>query len=98
VRRILPFTSTPLFRSCIAQYVFLRINPALFNLANLGTNGNHGIDEAIQFSQAFGFGRLDHQGTCYREAHGWRMEAIVHQTLGDRSEEHTSELQSRENR
>src|SRR5690606_42001462 len=69
--------------------------------------------EPVQLAQIFRLRRLNHQGTRYGERDRRGMEAIIHQTLGDilhfhtgrfelpaiddRSEEHTSELQSREN-
>ncbi|MNH90807.1 hypothetical protein D3C73_433520 [compost metagenome] len=55
---------------------------AVLHPGNLGADGGHGLDEAIQLALGFRFGRLDHQGTRYREAHGRRVEAVVHQALG----------------
>ena len=54
----------------------------LLHLGNLGADGRHRLDEAIQFALGFRLGRLDHQGARYREAHGRRVEAVVHQPLG----------------
>ncbi|MNT48304.1 hypothetical protein D3C72_1850770 [compost metagenome] len=55
---------------------------AVLHPGNLGANRRHGFHEAIQLALGFGFGRLDHQGTRHREAHGRRVEAVVHQALG----------------
>jgi hypothetical protein len=48
-------------------------------------DGDHGVDEAIEFELAFGFGGLDHERAVddHGEAHGIRVEAVVDEALGD---------------
>ena len=46
---------------------------------------DHGVDEAVDFELAFGFGGLDHERAVddHGEAHGVRVEAVVDEALGD---------------
>jgi hypothetical protein len=44
---------------------------------------DHGVAETIQLSQALAFGGLDHQGTGDGERHGWGVQTIVSEPLGD---------------
>ena len=41
------------------------------------------VDEAVELGLRFAFGRLDHQRPGDREAHRRRVEAVVHEPLGD---------------
>ena len=43
----------------------------------------HGGDKAVELGAAFALGGLDHQRACHGEAHGGRVEAVVHQAFGD---------------
>ncbi|MNT94950.1 hypothetical protein D3C72_2367300 [compost metagenome] len=49
--------------------------------ANLFTDADHCITEAIQFLFGFTFCRLDHQCSSYREGHRRRVEAKIYQPL-----------------
>jgi hypothetical protein len=44
---------------------------------------DHRGDEAVEFGLRFRFGRLDHDRAGHREADRRRVEAVVHQALGD---------------
>ena len=44
----------------MAQRIVVMIHPALLDGADLGTNGNHRVAEAVEFSFRFRFRRLDH--------------------------------------
>ena len=46
------------------------------HLANLFTNGNHGVDETIQLGQRFALGRLDHQRAGHRKAQRRRWKSM----------------------
>ena len=53
------------------------------HLRDLRANAEHRLAEAVQLRLVFAFRRLDHQRAGDREADGRRMEAVVHQALGD---------------
>ncbi len=55
---------------------------AALDLDDLGVDGDHRLDEAVDLGLRFRLGRLDHQGARHREAHGRGVEAEVHQALG----------------
>ena len=54
------------------------ITLATFDLRNLLANRNHGIHKAVKLSEAFRFGRFNHQGAGHRKAHGRGMKTIIH--------------------
>jgi len=68
---------------CIFEYVFYSICSSVFDFSDFFTNGKHGITEFIQLCFGFGFGRLNHQGTCHWEGNSRCVETIIHQALGD---------------
>ena len=67
----------------VVQWIVLGAPLALFDPRDLVADGQHGVDETIQFGFGLAFGRLDHQGAGHREGHGRRMETEIHQPLGD---------------
>ena len=67
----------------VLQDVVLAVALAALDLGDFLADRDHGVDEAVQLGLAFRFGRLDHQRAGHREAHGGRVEAVVHQALGD---------------
>ena len=67
----------------VFQRVVFRWEFAAFDLGDFGTDGGEGGDEAVEFGEGFGLGRFDHQGARDGEAHGWRVEAEVHEAFGD---------------
>ncbi len=67
----------------VLQDVVVTVAFAAFDLRDLFADGDHRVDETVQFGHAFGFGRLDHQRAGHRKAHRGRMEAVIHQALGD---------------
>ena len=67
----------------IFQHVVLPVALTAFDLRDLLAYGNHRVNEAIKFGEAFGFGRLDHERACHREAHRGRVKTVVHQALCD---------------
>ena len=68
---------------CIFQRIVVSCPDAVFNLADFFTDADQCSNEAIQFSLRFRFGRLDHDRAGHRERDRWRVETIVHKTLGD---------------
>ena len=69
-------------RRTLERVVFRRPVTVL-HLGDFRANTQHRADEPVQLSLGFALGRLDHQGARHRERHGWRMEAVIHQALGD---------------
>ncbi|ENO93134.1 putative metal-dependent RNase [Thauera sp. 28] len=67
----------------VPQRVVLGRPDAGLDLADLVADRDHRGCEALEFIEAFGLGRLDHDRTRHREGHGRRVEAVVHQALGD---------------
>ncbi len=65
------------------QRIVLRRPFPFFHPGNLGADGDHGVDEAVELGQRLAFGRLDHQRARHREAHGRCVKTVVHQALGD---------------
>ncbi len=49
---------------------------------HFAVNTNHGLDEAVELSLAFGLSGLYHESIVHREAHGGGVEAVVHEALG----------------
>jgi hypothetical protein len=55
----------------------------ILDRADLGADRDQRIAEAIQLGLGLALGRLDHQRAGHREAHRRRVEAEVHEALGD---------------
>jgi hypothetical protein len=53
------------------------------DLLDLGADGDHRVDEAVELALVLALGRLDHQRAGDREAHRRGVEAEVDQPLGD---------------
>src|SRR5210317_83035 len=68
---------------CIPKNGIVGRTLAIFDRSDFLANGDHGITEAIEFSQWFAFCRLNHQSACDWPTHCWRMEPVVNQSLGD---------------
>ena len=67
----------------VFQHVVFRIGSAIFYFLNFLTDRDHSVAETVQLFFGFRFGWLNHKSARYRERNGWRMESIVHQTLGN---------------
>ena len=67
----------------VHQRIVFRRPFAVFDAADFFADGEHGVAEAVEFGQGFAFGRLYHQCAGDGEAHGRRVEAVVHQAFGD---------------
>jgi HAMP domain-containing protein len=68
-------------RRALQRVVHLVVLAAL-DLHDLGVDGDHRLDEAVDLDLRLRLGRLDHQRARHREAHGRGVEAEVHQALG----------------
>src|SRR2546422_6723214 len=73
------FPYTTLFRS----RVIVAWHPALDDLLNLPADFDPGVAEPVHLRLRLTLRRLDHQSARYRPGHRRRVEAVVHQTLGD---------------
>src|SRR3546814_19852623 len=67
----------------VLQHVVVAVALAAFDLRDLFAYGDHGVDETVELGQALGLGGFDHQRAGHREAHGGRIETVVHTALGD---------------
>ena len=56
---------------------------AILHSLDLLPDRDQSIDEAVQFLFALGLSRLDHERVGDGPAHGWRVEAVVLQPLGN---------------
>jgi hypothetical protein len=67
----------------VLQRIVGAVGNAVGDVADLVADRDHRRDEAIELADRFAFGRLDHQRAGHRKAHRRRVEAVVHQPLGD---------------
>ena len=68
---------------CVQQHVVRAVGATVLYLLYFLPDGQHGIDEVVQFGQAFAFGRFNHQRAVHGEREGGGMVAVVHQSFGD---------------
>ena len=66
---------------CVAQRVVVLWPFAAFHLGNLATDGDHGVDKAIEFMQCFALGGFHHQGAWHRKTQRGGMKPVIHQTF-----------------
>jgi hypothetical protein len=59
------------------------VGAALLDLADLLADRDQRVAEAVELGLRLALGGLDHQRARDREAHRRRVEAVVHQALGD---------------
>ena len=67
----------------VFEEVVLFVGLAGFDGGDFGVDLDHGVAEAIQLGEGFAFGWLNHHGAGDGPRDGGRVEAIVHETLGD---------------
>lgn len=67
----------------VLEHVALLGLLALFDLADLVADADHGIDESVQLLLALTLGGLNHERVGHRPAHSRGVEAIVLETLGN---------------
>ena len=67
----------------IHKWVVVLWPDAILNLLSFIADCEHGRDKAIQLFFWFRLSRLNHEGSSYREAHGWSVETVVNQALCD---------------
>ena len=67
----------------VLQDVVDRIRPPGRDVLDLVPDRQHRVAEAVELLQRLALGGLDHQRAGNRERHRRRVEAVVHQTLGD---------------
>jgi len=67
----------------MAQGAFLGGEFAPLDLGDFLADSDHSVDKAIKFVLRLRLGRLDHQGSGHRKAHGGGMKAKVDQALGN---------------
>ena len=68
---------------CILQCIVMLVGLSFFYGADLFTYAQQRVAEAVQFALVFAFCRFYHNSSCYREAHGRGVEAIIYKALGD---------------
>ena len=66
----------------VAQRVVLCWPHPALNRGDLSSDGDHSVDEPVEFLLRFTLGRFDHQRAGDRETHGGGVEAVVDQPLG----------------
>ncbi len=67
----------------VLEGIVLLVRAAFFDGADLLTDGDHGVAEAVELGLGFGFRGLEHQRAGDGPGHGGGVEAVVHETLGD---------------
>ena len=75
----------------VLQHIVAAVHFPGFDGVDLGVNGDQGVTEAVQLGLGFAFGGLDHH--CARNGPGnrWRMETVIHQSLGHILDRHALE-------
>ena len=67
----------------VLERIVLPVDSARFDGHDFTVNGDHCVAESVEFGLRFAFGGLDHQRSGDRPAQRRRMEAVIHQPLGD---------------
>src|SRR5437870_4718882 len=67
----------------VLEDVVLAVRPALLDGADLVADGDHRVAEAVELALGLALGRLDHEGPGDGEGDRRRVEAVVHEALGD---------------
>ena len=68
---------------CVLQRVVYTVDLATLDLRDFLANNLKGLDEAVNFDFVLGLGGFDHETTDNRPTHRGRVEAEVHEPLGD---------------
>lgn len=76
----------------VAENVSLTRLLAILNFANLRTDANEGVSEAVKLLFALTLCGFNHERVGNRPAHGGSVEAVVLQTLGNVDSLHASRL------
>ena len=67
----------------VLEGVILGIGGTGFHGFDLSADGDHGVDEAIQFGFRFALRGLNHERAADRPGHGGGVVAVVHEAFGD---------------
>lgn len=65
------------------EHVLLFVLGAVNDFLDLFSDCDHGVDESVHFVDVLRFCGLDHESTDNWPGHSWRVETVVHESLGN---------------